>query len=49
MVRRAKEEGIKVTAEVCPHHFSMCSDDITGNDSNFKMNPPLRAREDMED
>lgn len=48
MVRRAKEEGIKVTAEVCPHHFSMCSDDITGNDSNFKMNPPLRAREDME-
>ena len=48
MVKRAKEEGIKVTAEVCPHHFSMCSDDITGNDSNFKMNPPLRAREDME-
>lgn len=48
MVKRAKEEGIKVTAEVCPHHFSMCSDDITSNDSNFKMNPPLRAREDME-
>ncbi len=48
MVRRAKEEGIKVTAEVCPHHFSMCSDNITGNDSNFKMNPPLRTREDME-
>ena len=48
MVRRAKEEGIKVTAEVCPHHFSMCSDDITANDGNFKMNPPLRAREDME-
>lgn len=48
MVKRAKEEGIKVTAEVCPHHFSMCSDDITSNDGNFKMNPPLRAREDME-
>ena len=47
-VKRAKEEGIKVTAEVCPHHFSMCSDDITSNDGNFKMNPPLRAREDME-
>ena len=46
MVKRAKEEGIKVTAEVCPHHFSMCSDDITSNDGNFKMNPPLRARED---
>ena len=48
MVKRAKEEGIKVTAEVCPHHFSMCSDDITSNDGNFKMNPPLRSREDME-
>lgn len=48
MVKIAKEEGIKVTAEVCPHHFSMCSDDITSNDGNFKMNPPLRAREDME-
>lgn len=48
MVRQAKSEGVKVTAEVCPHHFSMCTDDITGNDGNFKMNPPLRAREDME-
>lgn len=48
MVRQAKAEGVKVTAEVCPHHFSMCTDDITGNDGNFKMNPPLRAREDME-
>ena len=47
-VKRAKEEGIKVTAEFRPHHFSMCSDDITSNDGNFKMNPPLRAREDME-
>ena len=40
MVKRAKEEGIKVTAEVCTHHFSMCSDDITSNEGNFKMNPP---------
>lgn len=47
MVKQAKAEGIKVTAEVCPHHFSMCTDDITGNDGNFKMNPPLRSREDM--
>ena len=48
MVRQAKAEGIKVTAEVCPHHFTLCSDDITSNDGNFKMNPPLRSREDME-
>ena len=48
MVRAAKAEGIQVTAEVCPHHFSMCTDDITSTDGNFKMNPPLRTREDME-
>ena len=48
MVKEAKEAGIDVTAEVCPHHFSMCSEDITGDDANFKMNPPLRTREDME-
>lgn len=48
MVKQAKEEGIKVTAEVCPHHFSMCSDDIKADDGNYKMNPPLRSREDME-
>lgn len=48
MVKLAKEDGIKVTAEVCPHHFSLCTDNITNQDGNFKMNPPLRAREDME-
>ena len=48
MVREAKADGILVSAEVCPHHFSMCTDDITENDGNFKMNPPLRRREDME-
>ncbi len=48
MVKQAKQEGVKVTAEVCPHHFSMCTDDIASNDGNFKMNPPLREREDKE-
>lgn len=48
MVKEAKAAGIDVTAEVCPHHFSMCSENITGDDANFKMNPPLRTREDME-
>ena len=48
MVKEAKEAGLDVTAEVCPHHFSMCSEDITGDDANFKMNPPLRTREDVE-
>jgi dihydroorotase len=48
LVQLAKEEGIAVTAEVCPHHFAMSSEDITGDDANYKMNPPLRTKEDVE-
>ncbi|MDY6325071.1 MAG: dihydroorotase [Catonella sp.] len=40
--------GADVTAEVCPHHFMLCDDDIPWDDANYKMNPPLRSREDME-
>lgn len=47
-VKFAKEKGIPVTAEVCPHHFAMCDEDIPGDDANYKMNPPLRAKEDVE-
>lgn len=48
MVREAKEEGLLVTAEVCPHHFTLCEDDITANDANYKMNPPVRSKKDLE-
>ena len=48
MVKMAKEEGLKVSAEVCPHHFAMSSEDIPGDDANYKMNPPLRTMEDVE-
>lgn len=48
IVRAAKKKGLDVTAEVCPHHFSLTSDDITSDDANFKMNPPLRTKEDKE-
>ena len=48
MVALAKKEGLPVTAEVCPHHFCMTSDDITEDDANYKMNPPLRTKEDVE-
>ena len=48
LVEAAKKEGLPITAEVCPHHFAMCTDDITEDDGNFKMNPPLRGRRDME-
>lgn len=37
-----------VTCEVTPHHFTLCDEDITDYDSNYKMNPPLRSREDVE-
>jgi len=47
-VRDAKKYGIKVTAEVTPHHLLLCEDDILGNDANYKMNPPLRSKEDQE-
>lgn len=48
MVEEAKKAGLPVTAEVCPHHFTMTTDDITEDDGNFKMNPPLRGRKDVE-
>ena len=64
MVKLAKEEGLKVSAEVCPHHFTLTSDDIkkfvpqiengilipheTDADTNYKMNPPLRMKKDVE-
>ena len=48
MVEEAKKEGLPVTAEVCPHHFILSSDDITEDNGRFKMNPPLRSKEDVE-
>ena len=47
-VRDAKRAGIKVTAEVTPHHLILCDEDIPGMDSNYKMNPPLRGSLDRE-
>jgi dihydroorotase len=48
LVRRAKEKGLKVTAEACPHHFSLTHEACEGYDTNAKMNPPLREPEDRE-
>lgn len=48
MVEYAKKEGLPVTAEVCPHHFTLTSDDIKKDDANYKMNPPLRTKADVE-
>ena len=44
----AKRDGARVSAEVCPHHFLLTSDDIPDDDANYKMNPPLRTRRDVD-
>jgi dihydroorotase len=48
MVRRAKSRGIRVTTEVCPHHFSLSDESLRSFDSNYKMSPPLRGAADVE-
>jgi dihydroorotase len=46
LVRRAKMKGISVTAEVTPHHLTLTEERVAGYDTNAKVNPPLRSRED---
>ncbi len=48
LVRRAKAEGIRVSAEVTPHHLTFTDEDLMTYDTNLKMNPPLRTGEDRE-
>lgn len=64
MMQMAKDRNVQITAEVCPHHFTLTSDDIKkveplldveknvpldmDADTNFKMNPPLRTKKDVE-
>jgi dihydroorotase len=48
LVRAAKARGTRVTAEACPHHFTLTDECLRGFDSNFKMSPPLRTADDVE-
>jgi dihydroorotase len=48
LVRRAKAEGVRVTAEGCPHHFTLTDEAVIGYDTNTKMSPPLRTQADVE-
>ncbi|MFD2672281.1 dihydroorotase [Marinicrinis sediminis] len=48
LIRQAKQLGIHVTAEVCPHHLLLSDEDIPALDGNWKMNPPLRTPRDVE-
>ena len=47
IIKIAKEQGIPVTAEVAPHHFTLTEDAVNGDDANFKINPPLRKADDV--
>ena len=42
IIRRAKKRNVKVTTEVCPHHFALTDEELRRFDSNYKMSPPLR-------
>ena len=47
-VRRAKREGLKVTCEVTPHHWTLTDDAVAEYDTNMKMSPPLRSQDHLE-
>jgi dihydroorotase len=48
LVREGKRRGVRVTAEACPHHFTLTDERLRSFDSNYKMNPPLRTWSDVE-
>ncbi len=48
LIRAAKARGTRVTAEACPHHFTLTDESLRGFDSNAKMSPPLRTAVDVE-
>jgi dihydroorotase len=47
IIRRAKENGVKVTCETAPHYFTLTEGEVEGYNTNAKMNPPLRTEEDV--
>lgn len=49
LIRNAKKEGLQVSAEACPHHFTLTDEAILKYGTNAKMNPPLRTQKDMEE
>ncbi|MBI3994821.1 MAG: dihydroorotase [Nitrospirae bacterium] len=48
LVREAKGRGVRVTAETCPHYFSLTEEAVRGYDTHAKMNPPLRSSQDRD-
>ncbi len=47
LIRQAKKDGLNITCETAPHYFSLTEDDIIGYDAKYKVNPPLRTKEDL--
>ncbi len=47
-IRQAKKRGVKITCETAPHYFTLTDEDVKDYDTNFKMNPPLRSKEDRQ-
>lgn len=48
LIRDAKARGVRVTAETAPHYFSLTEDELLKRDADYRMNPPLRTRSDVE-
>jgi len=48
ILREAKERGVPISGEICPHHIALTDDSLEGYDTNYKMNPPLRTKRDVE-
>jgi dihydroorotase len=48
LLREARRRGVKISGEVCPHHLALTDEAIQGFDTNYKMNPPLRAQADVD-
>jgi dihydroorotase len=48
LIRRAKGRGIRVTTEVCPHHFTLTDESLRSFDSHYKMSPPLRGQKHVD-
>jgi len=48
LIREARKRGVKISGEVCPHHIALTDEAIQNFDTNCKMNPPLRAKTDVD-
>ena len=48
ILREARARGVKLSGEVCPHHIALTDESVRSFDTNFKMNPPLRAQRDID-